>query len=392
MPLSLEDILADTSYLARHNNNITALRAWAGGIESQLGGSFGAAVSVGAAFSALFGTTASVIGSTSYACSGVSTTLTVQPGWAWNPTAGMVFRLTTSTTLSFVGVAAGTYYITPNTTTGAPQRVTGAANALYSVVWTGSAFGTITRLANIVWAAADWVLARTSTAYGATYDTLDARLEATEVQVGSAGLARTAQTTRAVVSLAGVNVTLIAAQYEATLIDLTGTVTAPLNVVVPITGPRAWIFRNSTTSSGGTHRITVKTAAGAGVVLPRSGTALVVHDGSNTLTVTATPAPMVVASGPTPTFDWGQATTIRHTLTSNIAPTLTGAADGAHLSLELTQGGSGGYAVTLGAEVTFSDDLPSYTPSTAVGAVDVLGFKYHSATGKYRFVAVNRGF
>lgn len=167
----------DTNYVAKHNGNADALEAEAASVRSALAASMGAAVSLGAAFPALFGASAAVIGANSYKCTGASTLLTVQAGYAWLPAAALVVSRLTSATLEFSGLAAATYYVTADAT-GAPVRTSTPTDALYSVVWDGSAFGTITRLAKIVWGAADQDAAQSNAAMGATYESLDAALEA----------------------------------------------------------------------------------------------------------------------------------------------------------------------------------------------------------------------
>ncbi len=59
-------------------------------------------------------------------------------------------------------------------------------------------------------------------------------------------------------------------------IDLTGLQTANLNLIVPDTG--RWVFFNGAT---GAFSLTVKTAAGTGIVLPQGGTLPVAADGTN---------------------------------------------------------------------------------------------------------------
>ncbi|WP_407280617.1 hypothetical protein U5817_10055 [Aromatoleum evansii] len=167
----------DTNYVAKHNSNADALEAEAESVRQSLAAGFGAAVSLGAAFPALFGSSAAVIGANSYKCTGASTILTVQAGYAWLPAAALVVSRAASATIDFNGLAAATYYVSADAT-GTPVRNTSATDALYSVVWTGSAFGAITRTAKVVWGAADQIAAQDSTAMGATYETLDAILEA----------------------------------------------------------------------------------------------------------------------------------------------------------------------------------------------------------------------
>ena len=379
----------DTDYVDKHNSNAGAIEAALAGVTAQLGGAMGASISVGEAFVALFGPTPAVVSATSYQCSGASSTLTVQPGYAWRPDTGLLTRLLAAASVTFAGASAATYYIRA-TTTGAPERTTNATGALYSVVWNGSAFGAITRLANIIWGAADWVLARSSAAYATEYDTLDARLEATEVQVGSAGLARTAQTTRTVKGLAGVNVTLTDVEANADVIELTGTISANLSVTVPSAGPRSWLVINNT---AGNFRVTFKLASGSGVVLPHAGAARVHHTGTDTVLDWSRPGLLAVPSAASVTADYARTDQARITLTANTAITLAGATrDGDKLILEVVQNATGGWAATWGSEITYGSDLPSINLSTAANAVTVLGFRYVAATGKYRLLAQARGF
>lgn len=167
----------DTNYVAKHNSNADALEAEAASIRQSIASSVGAAISLGSAFQAIFGSSPAVIGANSYKCTGSDTILTVQAGYAWLPGAAMVVSRATSATLNFSGLAAATYYVSADAT-GAPVRTSTPTDALYSVVWTGSAFGAITRLAKIVWGAADQDAAQNNTAMGATYESLDATLEA----------------------------------------------------------------------------------------------------------------------------------------------------------------------------------------------------------------------
>lgn len=169
----------DTNYVAKHNANAAAIETQFNAMEQTLTASFGATVSVGAAFLALFGPLPAVIGETSYKATGSGSTLTVQPGFSWSPSTGMLTRSLAPATINFSSLSAATYYIYADAT-GAPQQRTDPSDALYSVVWTGSAFGAITRVANLVWSSPDWTDAQTSTALGGSYEGLDARLEAGE--------------------------------------------------------------------------------------------------------------------------------------------------------------------------------------------------------------------
>lgn len=180
MSLSLIPITSGmTSYVAAHQSNYTAIKTAVDALDALLGGSMGAAISTASALEALFGPSVALIGDASYLCHGSGTTLTVDGGYCWLPTDTLVVNNAGPVTISFSGLSAATYYILVDSS-GAPTRVTSGTGAIYSVVWTGSAFGAITRTAALVWSYAEWVAAQTSTALAASYATLDARLEAGE--------------------------------------------------------------------------------------------------------------------------------------------------------------------------------------------------------------------
>lgn len=177
MSLSLQRFASgDTNYIPKHNQNADALEAEAASVRQSLSAGLGAAVSLGSALQALFGASPSVIGANSYKCLGSGTLLTVLSGYAWLPVAGVVVSRGSSGSLNFAGLAAATYYVSADAT-GTPVRNDGPIDALYSVVWTGSAFGAITRLASIVWGAADQTAAQSNTVLGETFESLDAILE-----------------------------------------------------------------------------------------------------------------------------------------------------------------------------------------------------------------------
>lgn len=101
----------DTTYVAKHNGNAEAIEREVNSLRSALSSSLGGAVSLGAAFEALFGSAAAVIGASSYRCTGSGSTLTVAGGFAWIPGASLVVSRAAASTLSFAGLAAGTYYV-----------------------------------------------------------------------------------------------------------------------------------------------------------------------------------------------------------------------------------------------------------------------------------------
>jgi hypothetical protein len=274
----------DTNYISKHNANYANIKAAVDALENNLAGQIAAASGPGAAFYALFGPTAAIVGVESYAMSGSGDTLTVDAGFQWKPSIPTVVQNLTPATLPFTGLSSATYYIYADNT-GAPVRsATAGAEDLYSVVWTGSAFGAITRIAPIVWGAADDIAAQVSTALGATYTKLDDRLEAGETAAVAGSLARVWQTGRLSKSVAGgVDVTLTDVEANNTLHNFTGAITADINVIVPLgAAPRLWIVTNNTS---GAHTLTVKGATGAGVAVATGATALLGQDGTDVFQV-----------------------------------------------------------------------------------------------------------
>lgn len=268
----------DTNYIAKHNANAEAIEGAVGGLESAVSASLGSVVSVGTAFQALFGEVPSVINADSYKCTGASTTLTVQPGYSWKPSTGMLTQLIAPATISFAALAAGTYYIYADTT-GAPQRETVSTDALYSVVWTGSAFGAITRVCGLAWGADEWTAAQDSAALGDTFDSLDDRLEAGEVKAVLGDLSRTydiGQLTKSVAGSADVALTDIEANNA--ILRFTGVLTGDIDVSITMPAPRIWLVKNDTT---GAFTITLKGASGTGEVVPQGSVSWSYHDGTN---------------------------------------------------------------------------------------------------------------
>lgn len=79
-------------------------------------------------------------------------------------------------------------------------------------------------------------------------------------------------------TLSNVDVTLTAAEAASAVINLTGTLTANVNVIVPATPVRVYLVRNQTS---GAFTVTVKTAAGTGTPIQQGTSSLVYSDGTN---------------------------------------------------------------------------------------------------------------
>jgi hypothetical protein len=272
----------DTNYVAKHNANADALEVALDSIDAILGGVTGAgALTIAAAYEALFGATVALVGSGSFAQSTAGTILTVQAGYCWRPSLNQILYRSSSTGIDFTGVTAGTYYIQVDAGSN-PIRTTDSTEAIYTVVWSGSAFTSVTRSANIVWSSGDWIAAQASAALAASYDGLDARLEAGETKAVAGDLARTYVKGRLSKNVAGgADVALTDVEANNIILSLTGALTANINVTVnQATSPRMWFVENNTT---GAFTLTFKGTTGTGVVVPQGSTAIVYSNNTNML-------------------------------------------------------------------------------------------------------------
>jgi len=77
----------------------------------------------------------------------------------------------------------------------------------------------------------------------------------------------------------GVDVTLSAAEASNQFIELTGTITANINVIVPASARQFFIYNGTT----GAFTVTIKTPSGTGVAVANSGRVIVECDGTNVL-------------------------------------------------------------------------------------------------------------
>jgi hypothetical protein len=279
----------DTNYVAKINANFANSFADTGALEAQQQASIGGGSATTGMMAALFGTGASIIGQDSYVTTGSGSTLTVGTGFYWAPSLQKVVRSTIAATLSFVGLSAATYYVSIDASGAASRSPSMTSSSVYSVVWTGSAFGAITLLVPIVWGAADDIAAQTSTALAASYTSLDARFEAIEVLALLASLARTWQTGRLSKSVAGSSdVVLSAIEANNAVLNFTGVLTGNINVIVPLgANPREWIATNNTS---GAFTLTVKGSTGTGIAIAQAGFSNLYQDGTNVLSVSGSGA------------------------------------------------------------------------------------------------------
>jgi hypothetical protein len=168
----------------------------------------------------------------------------------------------------------------------------------------------------------------------------------------------------------GVDVTLTATngssdQARNLVIELTGTLTANINVIVP-TATKSWIFYNNTS---GSFSLTVKPSAGTGVAIPQGGKMLVYCDGTNVVTgltafsnVTLT-TPTIIGSGGTLTLPAGPDTLVGRATTDTLTnktlsnPTASGSLAGGWTGGTFTSptfGGSVGGAHGYSGNLSFS--------------------------------------
>lgn len=377
----------DTDYVSKHNSNAEIIEATIESLQNYVSQGNGE-TNFAIGFRALFGEDGSLIGADSYKCTRSDTTLTVQGGYCWRPSLDAIVYKAVETTINFSGVAAGTWYIVVDLT-GEPQRSNNSTEAAYSVVWTGSNFGTITRLLPVVWGASDDIAAQISTALGATYAKLDERLEAGETKAVAGDLARAYLLGRISKSVAGnSNVTLNATEANNMELMFTGAVTGDIDINVPLTStPRAWLAINNT--SGG-YKLTLKGSGGSGLALPAGVAIWVYHDGTNILSL-AKEAIQTLSYAANVTADFSRADTVKLTLGGDATITLSGAVDKQKCILELKQDDTGGRTVTL-VNHRFGSDLTEITLSSAPGLTDKIGFIFDAAMGTYDVVAVARGY
>lgn len=105
----------------------------------------------------------------------------------------------------------------------------------------------------------------------------------------------------------GVNVTLTAVEAGNAILEFTGALTANIAVIVPTSPTAQWIVKNSTS---GAFTLTVKTAAGSGVVVTQGKTEAVYTDGTNVLVCHDDYADIALTGVPTaPTATTGTNTT-----------------------------------------------------------------------------------
>lgn len=168
----------ELGYISKHNSNYAVIEGALNAILTQLTGSSSGATSLPAVLTVLFGADPAVVGAASYQTTIAGLKLNVAGGSAWLPGMGAVVSSGATVQLDLTAAADGTYYVSADNL-GVPLFRASSTDALYSVVKSGGALSSLTRVAKVAWAFSDWLAAQSSSALG-PFTSLDARLEAIE--------------------------------------------------------------------------------------------------------------------------------------------------------------------------------------------------------------------
>lgn len=271
MTITLDTLaIGDVNYVSKHNANYATIKTAIDALQATVTGAAGAVVNYPRFAIAMFGVVIAKMSETDVlATDAGSAMLNIAAGDVWHPSDSTV-RAGSVITLDFTGQATDTYF-THLDNTGVWTFNTSSADAIHTIVFTSpSTFTTITE-PPIAWGATVFEAARLSAALGSqTYSELDSRLEASE---GGHTLIHP-------VTINVADVTLTTAEgLEHAVFLLTGTLTGDRDLEVP-DFEKPYIIINNTT---GDFDVTVKTAAGTGVIVTQDSMALVVCDGTDVL-------------------------------------------------------------------------------------------------------------
>lgn len=385
----------DTGYIGKHNANYAAIKQAIDNLQLALGNTSQANLTAPLGFEAAFGNITTLIGDSSFVASiAGSATLNLSAGYCWDITLRAVMSSNVVQSLIFTGAdSAGTYYIHLNSI-GAPYKDATATNAIYSVIWSGTALTSLTLLVPHVWSFAEWIAAKVSTALGTSYPTLDARLEAVETLANNASLSGTPYTVLTTKIVAGsAAVALNAAESRAALFSFTGALTGDIDISFPLgTTPRIFSVANNTTGSF-TLRVKGSTQSG-GVYIPQGYTTLLRHDGTD-ISLANSDAYVVAKIIPyaaSITINWSQFDTAHITLTGNTTITHTNARAGQKCLLYIAQDATGGRNVTWTAEVQYGSDIAGISLSSTANKTDEVGFSFNWVANKYNVVSLAKGY
>lgn len=174
------------------------------------------------------------------------------------------------------------------------------------------------------------------------------------------------------------SITLTAVEAGSGILELTGALTGNRTVILPVTPTRSWIIKNATS---GAFTLTVKTAAGTGVVVTQGTNAIVWTDGTNVYdALTDFDSPVLTGNPTAPTpaqFDNGTslATTgfvqralgnLGSALSVSSATVLTAADAG-----KCIRAGGGGYTITLPLAAGLPNGACFWIQSTGTSPISV---------------------
>ena len=105
-------------------------------------------------------------------------------------------------------------------------------------------------------------------------------------------------------------------------------------------------------------------------------------------------APRVQAASVTgtATINWANMDVTKLTLTGNTVVTNSGAVDGQKVIIQAIQGGSGSYGLTFTSETKFGTSFTTFTQTSTVGAMDMIGLVYSAVNSKYNIVSFAAGY
>ena len=183
-----------------------------------------------------------------------------------------------------------------------------------------------------------------------------------------------------VVPMAGLDVTLTAGQFSSSSFEVTGTLTANVNLIIPDSSAQAFIVKNSAT---GAFTMTVKQAATSGVTVAQGQTVSLYTDGTTVSQATnelkGLPESLNAIGSAAAAQDVDFSAGYLHTLTlvvanttiSFINPPATGRS--ASMSLEIHQDATAGRLITWPASVKWAGGTAPTLTATA-NAVDIFTF------------------
>ena len=269
MTITLDTLaIGDVNYISKHNSNYAIIKSAIDALQASLTAQTGAVTNYPSFALAMAGAFVAKMQETdAVATDAGSAMLDISAGTVFHPSDSSM-RTGALTTLDFTGQASDTYF-THIDKIGTWTFDTTGIDTVHTIVFTSpSTFTTITEPVT-TWGAVNFAAAQLSAALGgAAYLDLDDRLEAAE---GSTNLIHPAVITT-------VNVTLTTAEgLEHAIISCTGALTGNRDLEVPDFESPYIIINNCS----GAFTLTVKTAAGTGVVVEQGGMSLVVCDGTN---------------------------------------------------------------------------------------------------------------